>query len=151
MESIFCSIEKIFLNAPNVNKGLLDIKKLSDINVIDQRYINIYNKSGNTKYKSILEAKDCCGIYFIINKNKVLYIGQSSYSKTSAKWDIYHRIQQHFRDSDTGGLRKKLSKRDKNILNNNNTRLVIMMPKCDKEKNRQIERSEQFDGGCNDY
>lgn len=137
MESIFHSIEKIFLDASNVNKGLSDIKNLAAISVIEEDYIKIYNRSGKMKYKSIIKAKNQCGIYFIINGNKVLYIGQSSYNKTSAKWDLYHRVQQHFRDSDTGGLRSNLSKRDKKLLNNKTTKVVIMMPKCKEKENRR--------------
>ena len=51
-------------------------------------YMDLYKKAKNLKYDhSGLQDKN--GIYFLIKKNKIVYIGMS-------KWSIKKRVEQHY-------------------------------------------------------
>lgn len=73
-------------------------------NMIKISYGSIYKNGSRNSYENIYKYKNKYGVYVFSNKDVVLYVGEASIQ------DLYTRIQQHFKDKDTGGLRHKLRK-----------------------------------------
>lgn len=68
------------------------------------QYSDCFNKNGNNNYSKLRGYDSKKGFYAFVQDGVVSYIGVA-YSQS-----IKMRLEQHFRKSDSGGLRKKLSK-----------------------------------------
>lgn len=100
------------------------------------KYDCIYNKDKKNSYQALSAAKDSHGIYFFVSSNDdtVLYIGEA-HGQT-----VYERIQQHFRDKDSGGLRNKLSEPEKDDL----YRSSVYIYECNEIEKRELLYAECF-------
>lgn len=68
-------------------------------------YSEIYHKKANNKNDYSLIENDAClpGIYFFVESEQVIYVGEAH------DRCLLERVKQHFKDGDTGGLRRKLT------------------------------------------
>lgn len=69
------------------------------------------------------------GIYFFVNGEKVIYIGQSSSKiKKDSNWSMCCRIKQHFKDTDSGSILNRIPK--ENLIKDKRTLLVAVPIFC---------------------
>lgn len=100
------------------------------------RYKKIYKKKGNNCYKALSEYKYQFGVYIFIEGDSILYVGESR------EQDLYTRVQQHFRDCDSGGLRWKLRNCKEKLGRLSNSELYIIP--IDGDDKREILFMENF-------
>ena len=115
-------IEKVIID---INEYLNDISRAKKVNNYTKiRYVDVYFRTKN-KYKVFDGVKNKAGIYFFVNRGKVIYIGQSSLrTNKSSNWSMFDRLKQHFRERDRGSILNKIS--NCNLIKNERTYLVVV-------------------------